>query len=391
MHVQQLLGACLEVKVALQQHRSSRLTSSPCRCTTPAVSAGTTRSSVDQQSSNINQHNADSHDPPLSAVLPQPGQRSSNAIAEPLLLVGRRGGRRGFALARRLRVPLAAGADPRLLLGHPPRLLDGGGEHGLLLVLVRRRRSSSFRQPWSFGLRLRGARVALAPGRDDARHVSQGNTTQGDGLVRRPPSSLCTAAAIIVVIVVTTTTTTTRLPGPEPLPRAERLLDGAAPRLDLLLAPPADDADGLRVGVDGGAQAAEGAHEGDGVGLVDGARHGDEVDELLGVRARLGAPDGGEAGVLVRLVQLQVARGLGGGPAEDEGGAVDEGGLGQLAEGVLVVRDVDHGQEDAEVVAALEVADAGVDVFGVEAVVLQAVFVFVVVVVSCWMESDAGG
>jgi hypothetical protein len=51
--------------------------------------------------------------------------------------------------------------------------------------------------------------------------------------------------------------------------------------------------------------------------------------------------------VLVRLVQLEVARGLGGGPGQDEGRVVDEGGLGQLAQGLLVVGDVDEGEEDA--------------------------------------------
>jgi hypothetical protein len=76
--------------------------------------------------------------------------------------------------------------------------------------------------------------------------------------------------------------------------------------------------------------------------------------------------------VLVRLVQLEVAGSLGGGPAEDEGDVVDEGGLGELAQGVLVVGDVDHGEEDAWVEFALQVADACVDVFGMQAVVLEA-------------------
>ena len=75
--------------------------------------------------------------------------------------------------------------------------------------------------------------------------------------------------------------------------------------------------------------------------------------------------------MLVRLVQLQVAGGFGGRPRQDQGGVVDEGGLGQLAEGVLVVGDVDEGEEDAEVVLVLEGADAGVDVFGVEAVIFE--------------------
>ena len=81
--------------------------------------------------------------------------------------------------------------------------------------------------------------------------------------------------------------------------------------------------------------------------------------------------------MLVRLVQLQIAGGLGGGPGEDQGGVVDEGGLGQLAEGVLVVGDVDEGEQDAEVVLVLEGADAGVDVFRVEAVVFEACVLFV--------------
>jgi hypothetical protein len=74
----------------------------------------------------------------------------------------------------------------------------------------------------------------------------------------------------------------------------------------------------------------------------------------------------------LRALVGEVAGGLGGGPAEDEGRAVDERRLGELAEGVLVVGDVDHGEEDAQLVFALEVLDARVDVLGVEAVVLEA-------------------
>ena len=51
--------------------------------------------------------------------------------------------------------------------------------------------------------------------------------------------------------------------------------------------------------------------------------------------------------MLIRLVQLQVAGGFGGRPGQDQGRVVDEGGLGQLAEGILVVGDVDEGEEDA--------------------------------------------
>lgn len=40
-----------------------------------------------------------------------------------------------------------------------------------------------------------------------------------------------------------------------------------------------------------------------------------------------------------------------------------------------MVGDVDHGEQDAEVVSALQVADARVDVLGMEAMVLEAVIV----------------
>jgi len=75
--------------------------------------------------------------------------------------------------------------------------------------------------------------------------------------------------------------------------------------------------------------------------------------------------------VLIGLVQLEVAGGLGGRPAEDQGDVVDEAGLGKLAERVLVVRDVDDGEQDAQVVAALEVSDTRIYVLGVEAVIFQ--------------------
>lgn len=75
--------------------------------------------------------------------------------------------------------------------------------------------------------------------------------------------------------------------------------------------------------------------------------------------------------MLVGLVQLEVAGGLGGGPAQDQGDVVDEAGLGELAERVFMVGDVDDGEQDAKVVAALEVSDPRVYILGVEAVVFQ--------------------
>lgn len=151
----------------------------------------------------------------------------------------------------------------------------------------------------------------------------------------------------------------------------EGLVDGLGPRLDLLLTPAANDTNCLWVGIDGGLEAAKGADQGNGVGLVDGPGDGDELDELVGVRGCLGALDGGEVCVLVGLVQLEIAGGLGGGPAQDQRDVVDEAGLGKLAERVLVVWDVDDCEQDAKVVAALEVPDARVYILGVEAVVLQ--------------------
>lgn len=75
--------------------------------------------------------------------------------------------------------------------------------------------------------------------------------------------------------------------------------------------------------------------------------------------------------MLVGLEQLEVAGGLGGRPAEDQGDIVDEASLGKLAKRVLVVGDVDDGKQDAQVVAALEVPDARVYILGVEAVIFQ--------------------
>ncbi|KUI69367.1 hypothetical protein VM1G_11647 [Cytospora mali] len=106
----------------------------------------------------------------------------------------------------------------------------------------------------------------------------------------------------------------------------------------------------LRVRIDSLPQAPESADQRDRVGLVDGPRHCHELDEPLGV-----------------------AGGLGSRPAEDQGDVVDKRGLGELAEGVLVVGDVDHSEEHTEVVPTLEVADARVDVFWVESVVFQTV------------------
>jgi len=168
------------------------------------------------------------------------------------------------------------------------------------------------------------------------------------------------------------------------------LLDGLAPGLDLALAPPPHDRDLLGVCVDGVAQATKGADEGHGVGLINGTRYRDELDQLLGIARGLLAADGGKVGVLVRLVQLKVAGGLSSRPAQNYGDVVDERRLGQLAQRVLVVGDVDHGQQDAQVVLALQVADARVDVLGVEAVVLEAARE----AVSCWVCSGlslAGG
>lgn len=85
------------------------------------------------------------------------------------------------------------------------------------------------------------------------------------------------------------------------------------------------------------------------------------------------AADGAKGGVFVALVQLDVARGFGGGPAENEGDVVDEGCFGELFEGCFVVGDVDHGEEDAQVVFSLEIADASVDVLGVKTMVLETI------------------
>jgi len=73
--------------------------------------------------------------------------------------------------------------------------------------------------------------------------------------------------------------------------------------------------------------------------------------------------------VLKALVQLQVSRALGGGPAEDDGDVVDQTGLAEFLERLFVVRDVDEDEQDAQRVLAGEAADARVDVLGVQTVV----------------------
>ena len=92
---------------------------------------------------------------------------------------------------------------------------------------------------------------------------------------------------------------------------------------------------------------------------------------LVGVARRLLTANGAEARILVGFVELEVARRLSGRPAENNGDVVDERRLGEFAQRVFVVGDVDHCEEDAELVFALEVLDAGVDVLGVQAVVFQ--------------------
>lgn len=76
--------------------------------------------------------------------------------------------------------------------------------------------------------------------------------------------------------------------------------------------------------------------------------------------------------VLVRLEQLEIPAPLGRRPAQDQRDLVDQAGLGELLQAFLVVRDVDHAEDQAEVVFPLERFDPRVDVLRVEAVVLEA-------------------
>lgn len=82
--------------------------------------------------------------------------------------------------------------------------------------------------------------------------------------------------------------------------------------------------------------------------------------------------DGGRVGALVGLEPLEVAPGLGGGPGQHEGEVVHQRRLGEFLEGILVRGDVDHGEQDAQVVRPAQGADPPVDVFRVQAVVFQA-------------------
>ena len=108
------------------------------------------------------------------------------------------------------------------------------------------------------------------------------------------------------------------------------------------------------------------------VRLVDLPRRRDKLRQRLPVVARLVRADARRARVLVALEQLQVPPGFLRGPREDQGQVVDHARLRQLLEGLLVVLDVDHAEEDAQRVgAAPEVADAAVDVLRVQAVVFE--------------------
>lgn len=76
--------------------------------------------------------------------------------------------------------------------------------------------------------------------------------------------------------------------------------------------------------------------------------------------------------MFIRLKEFDVSRTLRGTPGEDESDVVDEARFAEFFERVFVVLDIDHYQDDAEGVFSLQPFDAGVDVFGVEAVVFQA-------------------
>ena len=81
--------------------------------------------------------------------------------------------------------------------------------------------------------------------------------------------------------------------------------------------------------------------------------------------------DRGRRGVLVRFVQLEIAPGFVCGPAEDQRQIVDQRGLGELFERLLVVRDIHHRQENPQIVFSRQGPDARVDVLRVQAVVLE--------------------
>ena len=82
---------------------------------------------------------------------------------------------------------------------------------------------------------------------------------------------------------------------------------------------------------------------------------------------------GSKTSVLIRLVQLKIARGFRSRPAENDGDIIDERCLGQFAERVLVILYVHHGKKDAKVIFALQVPYASVDVLGMKTVVLETI------------------
>lgn len=152
---------------------------------------------------------------------------------------------------------------------------------------------------------------------------------------------------------------------------SEGLPDGVVPALHLLVTPSRDQANLLRRSVDGGANTAKVGDQADSVCFVDAPWRGNKVDHLLRVAARLVGANTGGRSILEDLELLEVAARFICTPTQHDGDVVDNGCLGQFAQWLLVVLNVDHCQQDAQRILALEVSDAVVDVLWVQAVVFE--------------------
>ncbi len=75
--------------------------------------------------------------------------------------------------------------------------------------------------------------------------------------------------------------------------------------------------------------------------------------------------------MLIRFVEFEIPARLLRRPAEDEREVIDEGSLGQLLQRFLVILNIHHREQHAEMIFARQRSDPGIDIFRVKPVVLQ--------------------
>lgn len=142
------------------------------------------------------------------------------------------------------------------------------------------------------------------------------------------------------------------------LGHSERFTNSLTPRLDFLVTPAGDVGQILRTSIDGCPYAAKVGNKADGIGFVDTARNGNELNKIIGKCSGLLGFDASRGGILAGFEELQIAASLVGTPAEDQSDIVDERSLGKLFQGILMVFNVYHDQDYAKKIFLTELTDS---------------------------------